>query len=153
MKNFADIKIREWHFIVLIFLLTILIYILGTRNLTRTYASDIVDYLIELNEEIFVDSISSRLCFVLFFVEDSDLCSEMNYNLNRMAKDKNSDVGFFKLNLEKYPVYNEIYNISGVPNILIFSNGEEIKRIMGIVPKHNLERIYNKTSKKERTQL
>ena len=148
MKNFADIRMKEWHFMVLIFILTVLIHILGTQRLKHTSILDTDDCLIELNDQFFFDSISSGLCFVLFYIENSDLCNEMNYNLNWIAKEKNNDAGFFKLNLEKYPVYNEIYNISSVPNIFIFSNGEEIKRIMGIVPKHNLERIYNKISKK-----
>ena len=150
MKNFANIKMREWHFIVLILLLTVLIYILGNQRLKHTSILDMDDCLIELNDEVFLDSISSRLCFVLFFTEDSDFCNEINYNLNCIAKDKKTDVGFFKLNLEKYPAYSKIYTISGVPSILIFNNGKEIKRIMGIVPKHNLEKIYSKISQKER---
>ena len=142
----SDVKMREWHFIILILLFTVLVQILGTQSLKHIFILDRNDCLEELNDDTFLDRISSQLCFILFFVEDSDLCNEMNYNLNCIAKDKKPDVGFFKLNLEKYPVYNERYNISGVPNILIFSNGKEIKRIIGVVPKHNLEKIYHKIS-------
>ena len=148
MNSFTEIRIREWHFIVLILSLTVLIYVLGTRSLKQSSILDMDDYLIELNDETFLDSIYSRLCFVLFYIEDSDSCNEMNYNLNRLAENKTSDAGFFKLNLKKHPVCSKMYNISGVPNILIFSNGKEIKRIMGVVPEHNLEKIYNRITKK-----
>ena len=148
MVRFVNVKVREWHFVVLILLLTVVIHILGSRNSKHPSIFDGNDYLIELNEETFLENISSRLCFILFFIEDSDLCDEMNYNLNCIAKDNKTDAGFFKLNLEKYPDYSKMYNVFGVPNILIFNNGKEIKRIMGVVPEHNLEKIYNKYCKK-----
>jgi len=148
MKDFADTRMREWHFVVLILLLTVLIHTFGVPNLKNTPILDMDNCLIELNDGDFLDSISSCLCFVLFFTEDSDLCNEMSYNLNCIAKNKKMDAGFFKLNLEKYPVYSKKYTISGVPSIFIFSNGKEIKRIMGIVPEHNLEKIYHKYHKK-----
>ena len=136
------LKIKSWYFLAALVLFTILINILGNENINRMFPYN--DCLVELDDKSFLDSISSRLCFVLFYIENSDLCDQMNYNLNCMAKNKQSEAGFFKLNLEKYPHYNLKYNISGVPNIFIFKNGNEIKRIMGIVPERNMEIIYNK---------
>lgn len=39
------------------------------------------------------------------------------------------------------------YNISGVPSILLFRNGKEYKRIMGIIPAYNLKMIYERDIK------
>jgi thioredoxin-like negative regulator of GroEL len=136
------LKIKSWYFLAALVLFTILVNILGTGNINRM--SPYNDCLVELDDKSFLDSISSRLCFVLFYAENSDLCDKMNCNLNCMAKNKQSEAGFFKLNVEKYPHYNLKYNISGVPNTFIFKNGNEIKRIMGVVPERNMEIIYNK---------
>ncbi len=144
MKNVEGVEIKTWHILVVILLFTVFTNVLGDRELKRTPLTQVDDCLIELNNETFTDSISSRQCFVLFYIEDSDLCDKMEQNLNQIAKDRQDEMSFFKLNLDKYPTHNEKYNISGVPNTLVFNNGEEIKRIMGIVPVYNLEMIYNK---------
>lgn len=67
----------------------------------------------------------------------------MSGKLSKIAYEYQGDVRFYKVNLDKYTDLNAKYNISGVPNIFMFENGEEIRRIMGVVFEHNLRKIYN----------
>lgn len=145
MKSFENTQIRTWHILIMIFIFTVITYLLGLNNLKNTSINNIEEYLVELNENTFLDSISSTLCFVLYYAEDSKPCNTMLCNLNNLAKEYQGKIGFYKLNIEKCLDYNFMYNVSGVPNIFIFNKGEEIGRIMGIVSEHNLKRIFNKT--------
>lgn len=144
MSKYGIIQLNPFHFLTAIVLFGIVTYAIGSRNIKGTLSDERYDYLTELNNENFLDSISAGECFVLFYIENSNLCREMSCNLNQLAGSKQANMRFFKLNVDRYPETVEGYNISGVPNIFIFKNGKEHKRIMGLVPIHNLEIIYKK---------
>ncbi|MPN33415.1 hypothetical protein SDC9_180902 [bioreactor metagenome] len=74
-------------------------------------------------------------------------------NLNRVAKNKKYETGFFRLNLDKHPRNSEKYMVSGVPSVLIIENNHEIKRIMGVVPEKNMEIIYSRVLRERQTAL
>lgn len=138
-------ELKAWHFVVAIILFSMLTYLLGNWDLKKISPDKTTRYLTELDDEISIaDSLSSGLCFVLFYTENSVVCDKMADNLNCVAKNKQHEIGFFKLNLDKYPENGEKYMISGVPTVLILENNKEINRIMGIVPEQNLEIIYSR---------
>ncbi|MDU1892802.1 MAG: thioredoxin domain-containing protein [Dysgonomonas sp.] len=145
MKENKSTQIKAGHIITAIIVFTVFIYILGTQNQSKPLLSENENSLIELDKDSFFDSITLKKCFVLFYVEDSELCDNMSANLSKLAKDNQEKTGFYKLNLDKYPEYDLKYNISGVPNIFLFNEGVEVARIMGIVPEQNLEKIYDRT--------
>lgn len=57
------------------------------------------------------------------------------------------NIRIYKVNVNRYPHLIDKYNISGVYNILIFSNVIGNKRIMGVVSYSNLEMIYKRQIK------
>ena len=133
----------------MILLFTVFINIVGTQDIRKSLPDGYDDYLVELDRDSFFDSIALKKCFVLFYTEDSKVCSLMSYNLNNIAKTNQGKTNFYKVDLSKYPEYDLKYNISGVPNIFIFDDGEEVNRIMGVVPEHNLKIIFDKTIKQQ----
>jgi len=54
------------------------------------------------------------------------------------------DIAFYAINVEEYPEYFYRYNVSGIPNLLILNDDVEEKRVMGVVPARNLEKIMNR---------
>lgn len=147
-KRTQKVVIKSWHILVLIFSFTILLNIVEYQKYMKDKklsATD--DYLTELNNTSFHESISTPLCFVLFYVDDFKWCDIMISNLSSLAKDESYVADYYKMNLNEYPEYDVEYNISGTPNILVFSYGKEIKRIMGVVSTPNLKRIYDKIDK------
>jgi len=72
MKNLRLLKIRDWHFIGLIALLTVFIHVWGICEDQKYFPVYVDDRLSALDDQIFMDSISSRVCFVLFYAEGSN---------------------------------------------------------------------------------
>lgn len=143
MEKMSSKRIKIWHITVSMLLFTVLIIIIERKSLNDSTLSEYKDCLTELDKGCFYDSIATHKCFVLFYVEESKLCSMMSGKLSKIAYEYQGDVRFYKVNLDKYTDLNAKYNISGVPNIFMFENGEEIRRIMGVVFEHNLRKIYN----------
>lgn len=100
--------------------------------------------LIDLTDRATIDSISEDISFVLFYNNSSNICQKMEYNVNQLAQKEKQGIKFYKINVDKHPREALKYNISGVPNILILKNNQEVDRIMGIASVSNLEMIYNR---------
>ena len=80
--------------------------------------------LVEIDSTNFDSHISGRVCFILFYTPHSALCSEMENKLNKLSA-KVRGVYFYKFDVEGCETIVNRYNVSGVPNILIFRNGKE----------------------------
>lgn len=100
--------------------------------------------LVELDDRMFSDSIVSGTCFVLFHTQ-SDVCYKMEQNLSQLNNTSDGNIRMFKLNIEAYPGEYGKYAISGTPTTIVFKDGQEIDRIMGIVPISNLLMIYKRS--------
>lgn len=139
-------RLREIHFIFLIIALTGGLYLIG--HFKRKEYKLIEDNIPEVKDTFLADSLKKEpLCFLLFYINDSDICTEMKSNLEDFRRNTNN-IRIYKINVDRYPNLIDKYNISGVPTIVIFRNGIEDKRIMGIVPYSNLEMIYKRQIKK-----
>ena len=120
-------ELKTWQFVTAFILFTGLNYLLGNWDLKKRSPDTTTRYLTELDDEVSItDSLSSGLCFVLFYTENSVVCGKMADNLTRIAKDKHHETGFFRLNLDKYPRNSEKYLVSGVPAVLIIENNNRV---------------------------
>ncbi|MBB4037536.1 thioredoxin-like negative regulator of GroEL [Dysgonomonas hofstadii] len=148
MKELNNFRFKTWHFILLLAIMFVSTNILGNINIKRTPAYLEETCFVEIDDSTFGEAISSDISFVLFYKEDSDLCTRMEYNVNRLAElIQGEKVNFYKLDIEKYPGRYSKYDMSGTPSIIIYKRGKEIERLMGIVPVSNLEIIYNRVVK------
>lgn len=142
MNGNNKIQLKAWHFIAAIFLFSILLNIVEGYNSKQKPDDHSDHYLVELENGDLSNSPILEDCYMLFHVNDSEYCDRMVCNFNHFVKDKHNEANFFTVNLDKYPELYTKFNISGVPSILIFKNGEEVKRLLGVIPEHNLEKIY-----------
>ena len=71
---------------------------------------------------------------LFFYNEKSEECAKMRYSIEQFARENKEDIHFFEVNINAHPEYYLEFNLSGVPNILIFENNRELTRIMGVVP-------------------
>ena len=143
INKLKDFRLQSWHFgvaFVIVLLLTNAIAYIGFGEEGDNQSE-------KLKAE---DDIGSETNFVLFYTEGSKPCKIMERNMYRATKSitDTSSVKFNKIDIIKHPEMYEKYNISGVPSILIFKDGEEINRITGVVSESNLKFIYRRVSKK-----
>jgi thioredoxin 1 len=65
-------------------------------------------------------------------------CRKLSPTIETLATQYKDRAGVVKVNVDKLPELAAKYNIYGIPAILIFSNGEETKRIIG----YNAKKTY-----------
>ena len=140
-------KFQTWHFGLMLIALSMVVAIMGTWAVNSNPNNVEDSRLVELNEKTLEEGTRSGISFVLFGKESSDLCDKMEYNLNQLPVDDTRNIRYYKVNVEEFYALEVEYRISGVPSILIFKDGKEIERILGIVPESNLKIIYNRVTK------
>lgn len=147
MNTLKNFQFKTWHFGLLFIALLALTNLLDAMPINTTSKIQYSSF-VELNDNTFeAASLSSEICFVLFYKENCKFCDKMEDNLNELEKKSGIKTKFYKLDFEKYPKkYNE-YHLSGTPTVSIYKNGKEIERIVGVVPVSNLEMIYNRIKK------
>lgn len=135
-------QLKEIHFVFLIIALTGILFLIG--NVNRRECVVVEDNIPEVGKSFFTDSLEEEgLCFVLFYINDSDICNEMKSNMENLRLNTDN-IRIYKINVDAYPELIDTYSIFGVPSVLIFRKGIEDKRIMGVVPYSNLEMIYKR---------
>lgn len=147
MRNkWIHFKIGPKHLGAAFIVLFLLTNIIAHTMLSKEISNECLLTDIESTE---IDEIDKGTDFILLYAEDSKPCKIMEHNLWKIKQDiaDSNTARFHKMNIAKHPdLYNK-YNISGVPCILILKDGEEDKRIVGVVSESNLKFIYNKTIK------
>jgi len=59
--------------------------------------------------------------------------------VEQLAKDYSGKVVFGKLNVDENPETAQKYGIMAIPTLLVMKNGKEVDRIVGALPKNQLE--------------
>ena len=145
MFDLKKLRFKTWHFVVLFVLFFILVNIIGLISISGNSYS-IENEIAQIEEIYDLSEIenSTEIVSIIFYKEDSNICGKMMHNINQLTS-KNSK--FYRSEVNKNSELYKRYNISGVPCTLILKNGEEISRIMGLVPTSNLEIIYSRIAK------
>lgn len=144
IDKIKDFHFKTWHFGLLLAILLILTNIIDAMTINSVPQINQNNF-VEITNRTFNDAVSEGINFVLFYEEDSNLCNKMEYNLHQLSnREKYKDFKFYKLDFSKYPDKYSDYHISGTPCILIYKNGKEVERIMGVVSTSNIEIICNR---------
>lgn len=59
--------------------------------------------------------------------------------IEQLAKDRSGKIVFGKLNVDENPGTAQRFGIMAIPTLLVIRNGEEVDRIVGALPKNQLE--------------
>ncbi|SBV94244.1 conserved exported hypothetical protein [uncultured Dysgonomonas sp.] len=145
MFELKKFRFKTWHFVLLFVLFFILVNIIGLISINGNSYS-IENEIVQIEEIYDLSEIENpaEIVSIIFYKEDSNICGKMMHNINQLTN-KNSK--FYRSEVNKNSELYKKYNISGVPCTLILKNGEEISRIMGLVPTSNLEIIYSRIAK------
>jgi thioredoxin 1 len=63
--------------------------------------------------------------------------------VDELAKEYSGKVVFGKLNVDENPETTQRFNVMAIPTLLVMKDGREVDRVVGIVPKNQLEAKVN----------
>ena len=100
---------------------------------------------IELNDDNFESTIgSNRLVAVDCWAAWCYPCRMITPIVEELAAQYGSSALFAKLNVDENPGTAMRYSIQSIPTILIIKDGVEVERIVGALPKQQIEAILRK---------
>ncbi|MDD3743587.1 MAG: thioredoxin [Lentimicrobiaceae bacterium] len=93
------------------------------------------DKIITLTDKNYKHQLGDGLIMVDFWAEWCMPCKIMGPVLNELAGDEKFKARVAKLNVEDFPAISQQFAIKGIPTLIVFKNGKEVNRIVGVKPK------------------
>jgi thioredoxin 1 len=88
-----------------------------------------------LTDQNFQNQIRSGLTLVDFWAEWCMPCKMMVPVLNEVAEEVKGNAGIGKINIEQHQAVAAKYNVRSIPTMILFKNGKEFKRYVGVKSK------------------
>ena len=93
---------------------------------------------VEINSENFIDVINSgNVTVVDFFANWCGPCRKMAPLLEEVETEL-KNVKFAKINTDENIEMAKKCQVSGLPTLMVFKNGEAVERIVGLMPKSSI---------------
>lgn len=78
-----------------------------------------------------------------FFAEWCGPCKMMSPILDDVKKRIGDGASIIKIDVDKNPRAASVYQVRGVPNLILFKNGEQLWRRSGVISAEELEGVIN----------
>ncbi|MFA6471723.1 MAG: thioredoxin [Candidatus Latescibacterota bacterium] len=66
-------------------------------------------------------------------------CRMLTPILEKVAENNSEKFKFCKLNTDENPEISTQYRIMSIPTVIVFKNGQEVKRMIGVQPENNIQ--------------
>jgi thioredoxin 1 len=102
-----------------------------------------IEKIVQLNITNWKDIILNSDIPVLvdFWAEGCGPCRMVSPIVEQLANSLEGKVKVSKLNVDQNPEIAAEYNIQSIPSLVLFKNGKEINRIVGLSPKEKYEKF------------
>ncbi|MBN2779264.1 MAG: thioredoxin [Bacteroidales bacterium] len=117
-----------------LFVLFILYTFIMARRMKKTPAEADSDKIKILNDQTFATQIKSGVTLVDFWAPWCMPCKMMIPVLNELAEDDSHNSKIAKLNVDENQKTAAKYSVRSIPTSILFKNGKEIKRFVGVKP-------------------
>ncbi|HNY44003.1 MAG: thioredoxin [Bacteroidota bacterium] len=125
------------------------IFLLGIFTFSELNAQEAKSNIKELTESNFNTSIKKGLVLVDFYADWCRPCKMMQPILEDVATEYNSQITITKINIDNNKNISSKYNVTGIPCMILFENGKEVKRVVGY---HEKEQLLEKLADKVKMQ-
>lgn len=130
--------------IVGLFILLIVRSYLKLKNTSNDADSE---HLLHLTDVDFQKKISSGVTLVDFWAGWCMPCKLLGPTISQLAEDNVGEAKIAKLNVEESQRTASKYGVSSIPTVIIFKNGKEFNRIVGVKPKQHYQNLIDKALK------
>lgn len=110
------------------------------RNMSDVEPSDQIHILTENN---FQNRVGKGISLVDFWASWCVPCKMMSPVLNETADELNGKANICKLNVEQFPRMASKFKVRGIPTMILFRDGKEINRFVGVKTKDFLLKQIN----------
>lgn len=94
--------------------------------------------ILTLTDKNFQQKTKNKVVLVDFWAEWCAPCKMMVPVLNEVADELSGNSHVGKLNIEQYQSMAQEFNVRSIPTLILFKNGKEVKRFVGIKQKEFL---------------
>jgi thioredoxin 1 len=121
-----------------IIIIIVIITILGTlvllvrSKIRNTHLVADHDNILTLTNENFINQIKNKVVLVDFWAEWCAPCKLMAPVLNDVASDLSGNSFVGKVNVEQYNSLAQKYNVRNIPTLILFKDGKEVRRFIGL---------------------
>lgn len=95
--------------------------------------------MLELNKENFDEQIKSGATAVDFWAEWCGPCKMLGPIFEELSTEI-KDVKFAKVNVDENEEISANASVRGIPTIILYKDGQEVDRIVGLMPKPSLKK-------------
>ncbi|MDD3489148.1 MAG: thioredoxin [Paludibacter sp.] len=129
--------------------LIVLLLVIGSFVILNIYARRKIknmpkvadsDKIITLTDKNFSQQIRNKRVLVDFWAEWCGPCKMMAPILNELAEELPEGQAVGKLNVEEYQSMAQKFQVRGIPTMILFENGKEINRFVGVKTKDFLKK-------------
>ncbi len=100
--------------------------------------------IIILNDNTFYHKISNDIALVDFWAEWCQPCKIQSPIVSEIAEEMSDKIKICKLDVEKNKKVPSKLNIRNIPTVILFKNGKEVERFVGIKTKNTLKKSISK---------
>lgn len=101
------------------------------------------DPLREINSSDFEDIIAEGITLVEFWLPLSHPCLIQDLILKEVSRELENKLQIIKINTEDVPELKQKYDVEAIPTFLLFQNGREKRRFVGVQSKAALLNVIN----------
>ena len=94
----------------------------------------------KIDTETFKEEVldSDKLTIVDFYADWCGPCRKLSPIMDEIEQELSENVKFTKINTDENIDLAKEYQISGIPTLLVFKNGELVERMVGLMPKDSI---------------
>ena len=97
--------------------------------------------LAHFTDDNFDNEIAKGVTLVDFFADWCGPCRMMEPIIEELASELSGTAKIGKLDIEASQKTTSVYNVTSIPTMILFKDGEEVKRIVGVKDKDSLKEI------------